>query len=202
MRKPVILSITLAVLIVSCQNESMEAIKYRITYDGNGNTSGEAPVDPDGYSEGEPATVMSGAGIERDGYSFGGWKIGDGILKPGDRLTVSEDVELQAVWLEKKYRVIYNGNGNTEGTVPVDDNLYATGDTFKVQMSGTLRRNGWNIKTWTVNVNDVASASAYAPDYTGDGISVIPIYNGVYHAGHAWITVGENDIEFVAIYYP
>ena len=45
--------------------------------------------------------------------------------------------------------VLYNGNGNTGGTVPVDERVYSTGDTVAVmENSGNLVRKGFTFAGW------------------------------------------------------
>ncbi|MEJ2663418.1 MAG: InlB B-repeat-containing protein [Spirochaetia bacterium] len=49
------------------------------------------------------------------------------------------DVTLYVVWIDSSIRtVLYNGNGNTGGSVPVDGTVYAEGDTVTVLGSGDL----------------------------------------------------------------
>jgi uncharacterized repeat protein (TIGR02543 family) len=47
---------------------------YRVVYDGNGNTGGMPPLDPEAYLAGATVTVMDNSGnLFKDGYSFDGW---------------------------------------------------------------------------------------------------------------------------------
>jgi hypothetical protein len=91
---------------------------------------------------------------------------------------------------KKIYKVIYNGNGNTEGEVPVDDNLYATGDTFYPKWSLDLVRNGFKFSNWKVST--AASVKNPYIDYL-DGTTYIV-------RGSSIIEFGENDIELIAWY--
>ena len=80
-----------ALLLGTCELESpyLEAIQeriaedvegagliptYSVSYDGNGNTGGLAPVDSTAYKEGDTATVLGNSnGLTRTGHSFVGW---------------------------------------------------------------------------------------------------------------------------------
>lgn len=46
---------------------------YTVVYDGNGNTSGNAPIDAHLYEKGENIIVMSSHNLVNDGFNFIGW---------------------------------------------------------------------------------------------------------------------------------
>ncbi|MCL2766009.1 MAG: hypothetical protein FWD40_12150 [Treponema sp.] len=95
---------------------------------------------------------------------------------------------------EKIFRVIYNGNGNTEGTVPVDENLYAAGDTFSPKpgaYGADLKKDGMNFSCWIVD--NVAHVERPFVD-VGDGIYWVNM--------GSIITIGENNVELIARYIP
>src|SRR5574337_716209 len=47
---------------------------YTVTYEGNGNTGGTAPVDTTNYQQGQTVTVLGNTGsLVKTGYSFSGW---------------------------------------------------------------------------------------------------------------------------------
>jgi len=89
----------------------------------------------------------------------------------------------------KIYKITYNGNGNTEGEVPVDNNLYAEGDTFYPKWSLDLKRNGYIFVHW--EVSNVASVENPYMDYL----------NGTYEIrASSIIKFSSNDIELKALY--
>src|SRR5205085_2772874 len=51
------------------------AVTFTVTYDGNGNTGGTAPVDPNSpYLANATVTVLGNTGgLVRTGYTFSGW---------------------------------------------------------------------------------------------------------------------------------
>jgi uncharacterized repeat protein (TIGR02543 family) len=46
---------------------------YTVTYNGNGNTGGNVPVDSAGYRAGDTVTVQGAGSLTKTGYSFAGW---------------------------------------------------------------------------------------------------------------------------------
>src|SRR4051812_11845780 len=97
------------------------AVTFTVTYDGNGNTGGTAPVDPNSpYLANATVTVLGNTGgLVRTGYTFSGWNTaanGSGTTYiPGATFQIASNVILFAKWA---YTVTYNGNGNTGGTAP------------------------------------------------------------------------------------
>lgn len=64
-----------------------------------------------------------------------------------------------------RYRVIYAGNGNTGGTVPVDANSYAKGESVTVaQKPDTLVKAGYYFSSWDTSAD--ATGVSYAPGST------------------------------------
>jgi len=79
-------------------------IGYTITYDGNGNTEGSVPIDPNIYLEGESVTVaQKPQGFSKEGYGFDSWNTksdGSGIAYNGGSTFIigSESITLYAKW--------------------------------------------------------------------------------------------------------
>ncbi|MCK4516813.1 MAG: InlB B-repeat-containing protein, partial [Spirochaetaceae bacterium] len=46
---------------------------YTVTYDGNEDTGGTAPVDSATYEQGDLVTVLSEGSLVRTDHAFGGW---------------------------------------------------------------------------------------------------------------------------------
>jgi len=174
-------------LIFSCDAGNMN--KLTITYNGNGHTSGDVPIDTNKYSEGAEAVVSDAGTLEKDGFSFAGWQYNDQIFKPGDPVTMDGNIEFTAKWNERKYRVIYDGNGNTEGEVPVDDNLYADGDELVPQSFSLSKNNQW------INFYEVIGAKQVKnPRH--------PQFNKQWAGWESIIIVGNSNIVLRAIYNP
>ncbi|WP_166240936.1 InlB B-repeat-containing protein [Paenibacillus turpanensis] len=76
---------------------------YAVTYNGNGSTSGSAPVDAKQYEAGDLAAVLAKPStLTREGYSFEGWNTaadGSGTTyRAGDSISIAGGVTLYAQW--------------------------------------------------------------------------------------------------------
>lgn len=126
---------------------------FTANYHGNGNTSGEAPVDPMEYAAGEDVTVLDSGTLERDGFIQDGWNTaedGSGTARAvGSTFSMGDaDVDLYAVWVPV-YTVTYDRNRATSGTVPIDPGVYFAGDRAAVLgNTGILARSGFKFIGW------------------------------------------------------
>ena len=146
-----------------------------VTYNGNGGT-GAAPTDNNLYNANTQVEVKDSGSLVRTGAAFVGWsfmqkelikKASDlpGDLKTkGQNFTITQDTTLFAVWGEDKTGpngtsdgipdylqkgLTYNGNNQTSGDAPVDNNRYNSGTSVAVKDSGTMVRTeavfiGWS----------------------------------------------------------
>lgn len=95
-----------------------------VSYNGNGNTTGSPPSDPNLYNPGETVTVLSKPStMLREGYTFTAWNTqSDGLgasFLPGHTFAMgSEPVVLYAAWTVNSYRLSFSSNGATIGSVP------------------------------------------------------------------------------------
>ena len=122
---------------------------YSVTYSSNGNTGGSVPVDSNNYTSGASATVLGNTGnLTKTGYVFNGWNWG--TFPVGDTITITGNVTLSAKWSTSiTYSVIYNGNGNTGGSVPSDSRSYTSGSSVTV-LGNTigLTKTGYTFNGW------------------------------------------------------
>ena len=91
---------------------------YTLDYDGNGNTGGNAPVDPDSpYIENDTVTVLGNTGsLSKSGYNFAGWNTmadgsGTGYAAAATFGMPTANVRLYAQWnkvqqWDTKYKII------------------------------------------------------------------------------------------------
>ncbi|MDQ0361761.1 InlB B-repeat-containing protein [Breznakia pachnodae] len=83
-------------------NSSAEEDTYKITYDGNKHTSGDAPVDTTEYDANASVSVLGQNTLKKTGYTFLGWSEDANATaadyKENDTLTITSDVTLYAVW--------------------------------------------------------------------------------------------------------
>ncbi len=170
-----------------------EASEYHITYDGNQNTGGSAPVDSKAYTYGENATVLSEGNLVKDGFTFVGWNTspyGTGTsYKAGDSIAMNKDVTLYAVWHTDydpdALYVTYDKNGADSGTAPVDKTKYKSGNSVTVKDKGNLTRSNCTFKEW--NTKPDGKGTAYKP---GD-VFTMPDSNVTLYA--IWVD-GSGDI--------
>ena len=84
-------------------------IKYTVTYDDNGATSGEVPTDDNKYSPNATVTVLGNTGsLAKTGYTFAGWNTqedGEGTNYVADATfdMPAEPVTLYAKWTVNDY---------------------------------------------------------------------------------------------------
>jgi uncharacterized protein (TIGR02145 family)/uncharacterized repeat protein (TIGR02543 family) len=141
---------------------------FTVTYNGNGNTGGAVPSDANKYEPGVPVTVKENTGLlTKTGATFAGWNTtadGSGItyVVGATFLMGSTNVILYAQWTTKPtFTVLYNGNGNTSGTVPADANKYEPGATVTVkENTGVLAKTGSKFTGWNTTAD--GSGTAYA----------------------------------------
>jgi uncharacterized repeat protein (TIGR02543 family) len=85
--------------------------------------------------------------------------------------------------------VIYNGNGNTEGAVPVDGNIYHEGDMATVLAnSGSLERTGYSFVCWNTE------ADGSGTDYEATGSVTINMEESDINLYAKW--AGITNIQF------
>ena len=141
-------------------------VTYKVTYNGNSNTTGSVPTDNTSYHYNDDPIVKSNTGsLTKTGYTFAGWTIasnGSGtVLVGGDSFNITENTTLYAKWTQVTYTVTYNGNSNTGGTAPTDGSSpYASGATVTVLGEGTLTKTGYGFTGW--NTDDKGHGTSYA----------------------------------------
>jgi hypothetical protein len=144
---------------------------YTVTYNGNANTSGNAPTDgASPYASGATVTVLGNAGsLAKSGFAFSVWNTAaDGSgrsYSQGNTFTINANVILYAQWAPT-YTVTYNGNANTSGNAPTDGaSPYASGATVTVLgNAGSLAKSGFTFSVWNTAAN--GSGTAYSQGNT------------------------------------
>ena len=139
---------------------------YTVTYNGNGNTGGSVPADPNTYTQGATVTVLGNTGnLVNTGYTFVGWNTqanGSGTTyTQGQTFAMAAaSVTLYAMWTTSPtYTVTYNGNGNTGGSVPIDTTNYVQGQTVTVfGNTGNLVNTGYSFSSWNMAANGTGTS--------------------------------------------
>jgi uncharacterized repeat protein (TIGR02543 family) len=143
---------------------------YTVSYSGNGNNSGEVPVDKQSYLTGTQAIIASNSGnLVKTGFTFSGWNTkADGTGRnylPGEALQIgSQNLTLYAKWIAENiqtYSVSYFANGSTTGTAPTDANKYVAGSTVTVKTnSGNLVKTGFTFSGWNTKADGTGTTYA------------------------------------------
>lgn len=134
---------------------------YAVIYNGNGNTGGSAPVDSTNYQQGQTVVVAGNTeNLVLTNYSFSGWNTqadgsGTAYAQGQTFLIGPVNVTLYAQWTANPtYMVIYNGNGNTSGSIPNDSVAYTQGQTVAVlPNNGNLKKTGYIFAGWNTQVD-------------------------------------------------
>jgi uncharacterized repeat protein (TIGR02543 family) len=150
--------------------------KFTVTYNGNGNNGGSAPVDSNSpYYTGATVTVLGNTGgLSKNNYTFIGWNTNSAATTAqyvaGNTFTILSNTTLYAIYQENpKYSVTYNGNGNTGGSIPTDSTLYYQNATVNVAANP-----GGLVKTNNIFKGWATSSTATTPTYTVSGSTVTP----------------------------
>ena len=85
---------------------------YIVAFNGNGNDSGNVPVNNKKYKAGDTVTIPGQGTLKKIGYAFSGWTVfsdGSGTLYvPGATLTIgTANVTLFAKWIVNSYTITY-----------------------------------------------------------------------------------------------
>jgi hypothetical protein len=127
-----------------------------VTYDANGASGGDVPVDDGLYADGESVNVLGNeGGLYKGGHSWEGYALTANATTGIPNFTITGNTTLYAVWEllpDAPYwkHVVYRANVKTSGDVPVDSGLYEAGDTVTVRgNTGVQTIDGYIFGGWT-----------------------------------------------------
>lgn len=135
-----------------------------LTYDGNTNTSGNAPINSSSpHLYGTNVEILGNSGspvLAKPGFAFAGWNTaadGSGIsYSQGNMLEIKSNTTLYAQWIPT-YTVAYDDNESTSGNAPTDGSSpYASGTTVTVlgnSGSPVLAKTGFAFAGWNTAAN-------------------------------------------------
>jgi uncharacterized protein (TIGR02145 family)/uncharacterized repeat protein (TIGR02543 family) len=92
---------------------------YTVTYSGNGNTTGTAPIDPNAYLQGATVTVAANTGsLAKTGVTFAGWNTaadgsGTSYAAAATFAMGTANITLYAKWTVSILTVKFNSNGGS-----------------------------------------------------------------------------------------
>ena len=150
-------------------------VTYTVSYLGNSNTSGTAPLPQTGITS--TATVSGNTGLlSRLGYRFDGWNTaanGSGTAyAAGATITPVADTNLYAQWVSvPTFTITFNGNSQTSGSIPSsitssDASVALPGNTGVLNKTN-YTFNGWNTNTAGTGTHyDVGASFALSANVT------------------------------------
>ncbi len=147
---------------------------YTVTYNGNGNTGGIAPVVATNYEQGQTVSVVGNTGnLVNTNYTFAGWNTlsngtGTNYTAGQTFLMGTANVILYAKWTANPtYTVTYYGNGSTSGIVPVDSTNYEEGQTVTVLgNTGNLVNTNYTFEGWNTMSNGTGTTYTQGQTFT------------------------------------
>ena len=160
---------------------------YSVKYDGNGETTGAAPLDDTNYAEGSYADVKLPGDLAKADKVFLGWALKEDAQKadyqPGDKLLIKADMDvngdgvitLYAVWGPKPATTTLTYDANYDGANPktklheLEDGTTILPNNAQIKLYGadTFTRPGYELIGWNVDQN--AEKPTYQP---GDEVIV------------------------------
>ncbi|MDF9866508.1 putative repeat protein (TIGR02543 family) [Bacilli bacterium PM5-3] len=154
-----------------------EVLEYYVTYDGNGETSGTAPVDSNNpYYKESMVTVLEKGDLEKTGHTFVGWNTkedGTGTTyvpnTTDNKFKIIADTILYAKWKANDYNITYELYGGANDSSNPNKYTYGVGVTSFANPSKT----GHTFKGWFAE-------SSYTNTFTS--ISTTDIGDKVLHA--------------------
>jgi uncharacterized repeat protein (TIGR02543 family) len=146
-----------------------DIIQYTVIFSANNATSGTAPSSQT-VNAGAAITIPNQNGLERIGYTFGGWNTnatGTGTdYAVGSSYTVTGTATLYAKWNRNEYTVSFDLNGG-DGTTPPSQTRYYEDtitlpypDDYEISRLGYIF-GGWNTKATGDEYNYSAGTTTY-----------------------------------------
>ena len=128
---------------------------YNIKYNTNGGTFDTTPESTYTYGKAQSLPVP-----KKEGYTFDGWYKDEGFTTKIDKINSTEigDLNLYANYTANKYTIIYNGNGQTSGSVASQQVEYDQNVT--IAQNGFVKT-GYTFKEW--NTQKDGTGNKYLP---------------------------------------
>lgn len=131
------------------------------------------------YAQWTDSSITLPSGI-REGYDFLGWSKSqtaaspDSGFKAGDKVTITADATLYAVWKLKTYAVIYDSNGGS-GTMQEGTKIY--GQSYQI-LENEFKREGYDFIGWSTNpdLDVLYEKPEYQPGDSYDSNQEITLY--------------------------
>ena len=152
-------------------------IVYRLTYNGNNNTGGVAPIDSNSYTTGQSVTTLGNTGnLVNTNYTFVGWNTlpnGNGInFQSGDTFTIFGNMTLYAKWLDNIIQINYcnwDVSGDWDEQIDISTDI-----PYSLLTPPSVL--GYTFSGWYTDRTYQTSISTITLRYLGDNIRYSDIY--------------------------
>ena len=123
-------------------------IDYTITFDGNG---GQWHMDPVTVEEGTVYELPGSSFIAPEGKEFDGWLVNGQKKNPGDKITVTSNLTIQAQWRNKAPEQVTVSFSPGEGSGTMAEQKVNVGSNYQLPANGFTAPNGKEFDAWSVN---------------------------------------------------
>ena len=138
--------------------------QYTITYDTNG---GSGSAEAQSVNPGESVTLHDA--VSKDGFKFVGWSDGAKTYDASVSYMPTADTTMTAQWAAQ-HTVTYDGNGNTDGSVPGDQTV-TEGESFTVAAPDEdFAKTDTDFIGWNAKAD--GSGDSYAPGSTANAPTI------------------------------
>lgn len=138
----------------------IDTTTYKVVYKGNGNESGNVPIDSSKYISDNIVKVLDNNDLSLTGYSFSRWDTkedGSGkSFNPEDSFSITTNVTFYAQWKVQQYTLSFDGKDHTSGSVP-KDKVYDYHDKVIISDCDSLKKTGYTFNGW---IDDKGNAYA------------------------------------------
>lgn len=117
-------------------------------------------IDGQAFYNNELTRIILPANVTLGNEAFGGARNGGMMIFPPDTQLLMYAINNAHPYTESHYRVLYDGNGQTEGKAPEDPVQYHYYSSTPIQTEGALKRNGHSFAGW--NAEPDGSGQSYA----------------------------------------
>ncbi|MDR3145660.1 MAG: InlB B-repeat-containing protein [Treponema sp.] len=193
--------------------ETPEITYYTVTYFGNGNDSGEIPVDSNTYPDGSSAIILDKGTLTKTGHVFLHWDTnprGNGVTyNPNESIVINSDRSLYAIW-GAGCTVTFNSDGGSKiasitGLAPgveitKPDDPIMEGYSFDSWYKDAQFNEAWNFDNDTVTV----SITLYAK-WINIAPGEVEITNCLFNAANNsvdiyYTTPSDIDLDYLIVY--
>ncbi|WP_105301607.1 SpaA isopeptide-forming pilin-related protein [Anaerococcus marasmi] len=123
-------------------------VNHTITFDGNG---GQWQMNPVTVEDGTLYELPGSSFIAPDGKEFDGWLVNGQKKNPGESITVTSDLTIQAQWRDKAPEQATVSFSPGEGSGTMAEEKINIGSNYKLPANGFTAPTGKEFKAWLVN---------------------------------------------------